>query len=159
MAYTKDWTITLKKEDVYFDVEKLSLSYSDTVGGDNIVGRDRMALDVNTESDLRTVQRLCSARFSDVRQLLAKFLKAETASAADDTLEDEDWVLELTITTETPDSIIKPISDLIHDYTVNGALLDWYTQLAINGNREALQAKAAEDLARIRELIYFRQMP
>lgn len=159
MAYTKDWTITLKKEDVYFDVEKLSLSYSDTVGGDNIVGRDRMALDVSTESDLRTVQRLCSARFCALQQQLTKFVKEEITTSADNTLADEDWVLELTITTEAPDSIVKPLTKLMHDYIVSGALLDWYTQLAINGNREALQANTSDALARIKELIYFRQMP
>ena len=156
---TKSRTITIAKKDVYFDMEALSISYADTVGGDNLIGKDRMAIDVQDANGLRTARRLADHRASDIRQLLQKFIETATAESANDSLSDTDWTFSIRITTEADDNILAPLADEMHEYIVSGALLDWYTQLGINGNMESLQNRCDAALARMRELVYYRPMP
>jgi len=156
---TKQHTITIKKAELFFDIDKLSLELSEVSGGDNVRRADRIAFDTTTANGERTATRLCDKRMADIRQLLEKFIDTTTASTSNDQLTTGDYTLAIRITTEAEDNIFRPITDLFHDYIVNGALADWYAEVGVGVNAEALNAKCTTDLARIRELIYFRPMP
>lgn len=156
---TKSRTITIKKADVYFDVDKLSLDYSDIAAADAPVKADRIATETQAAGGERIIRRMCDHRMSDIRQLLQKFITPTNVTTADDTLDTGNWVIGITITTEAEDNTLASIADLIHDYIVTGALADWYAQLGVQGNRESLNLRAEAAKKEIRELIYFRPMP
>lgn len=159
----KDLTITIAKKDIFYEDDYLSLAYVTASGGDNPERDDAAALDTEEAGEGRVFKRLCDHRMSDVKALLAKFLKPATSSQShteNTTLDTgENWTLELSVSTEVDDSILQPMADSIHDYIVTGAAHDWYMHIGVNGNREALQNRAEAALARIRELIYTRPMP
>ena len=157
--YTKDWTITVSKNDVYFDIDYLSLKYAETSGGENPVRDDNVATETADGGSKRIVKRLCDHRASDIRTLLAKYIKSENTAAGTDAFADANWVYILSISTEADGNTLSSLADLIHDYIVNGALNDYYAQLGVNGNREALQIRAKAAYEGIRQLIYFRPMP
>lgn len=156
---TKTWTITIRKEDVYFDMDMMSMMYSDVTAGDSPIKGDRIATETASDASKRIIRRLCDHRVSDIRQLLEKFIDSTTATTANNALSTSDWTLNLRITTEAEDNTLATITDLCHDYIVTGALADFYAQIGVAGNRESLNIRANEDLARIKKLIFHRPMP
>ena len=159
---TKTWTINISKKDVFFDIDLLSLYYSEVSAGDAPVKADRIATETAKESQTRIFTRLCDHRMSDIRQLLEKFIRAvETpTSTGSDTLDTStNWQIRIRITEEAEDNTLATIADFIHDYLVSGALADYYAQIGQQGNRESLNLRAQNDYERIRELIYYRPMP
>ena len=158
-SYTKQRTITIRKKDVFFDIDILSLYYSEVSAGEVPVKADRMAAETASDNGRRIVTRMCDHRIADVRTLLKKFIDVTTAETASDAIATGDWVFNIRITEEAEDNTLATIADLIHDYVVSGALSDYYAQIGVQGNRESLNLRAENDLARIRELIYFRPMP
>ena len=159
----KDWTITIKKKDVFFDIDILSLYFAEVVAGDSPVKSDRIAAETAKPGQARVFKRLCDHRLSDIKQLLEKFITPTISTSStrteDDTLATGDWTINLTITDEADDNTLPTITDLVHDYLVSGALADWYAQVGIANNRESLNLRAQNDYDRIRELIYYRPMP
>lgn len=158
-AYTKVYTVTLKKKDVFYDIDMLSLYYSEITGGGDLAKENRVATETDATGGNRIITRLCDHRVSDLRQHLAKFINNETAAAANDMLDNGDWEISLRVSTEAEDNTLSPLTDLMHDYVVNGALTDYYVNIGVTGNIESLRKRMDEDLARIRELIYHRPMP
>ena len=160
MALTdvKTRTVTLKKRDLFHDIDMLSLSLSRTSGGDEVRRADSIATDTSTTNGVRAFTRLADKRVADIRQLLSDFLIIATQASLDDTLDPSDYVITLSVTTEMQDSMLDAIVRLMHDYVVNGALADWYTEIGVGPAAHLLQI-ASEDLARIRELIYYRPIP
>lgn len=160
MALTdvKTRTVTLKKRDLFHDIDMLSLSLSRTSGGDEVRRADSIATDTSTTNGVRAFTRLADKRVADIRQLLSDFLIIATQASLDDTLDPSDYVITLSVTTEMQDSMLDAIVRLMHDYVVKGALADWYTEIGVGPAANLLQI-ASEDLARIRELIYYRPIP
>ena len=159
----KTWTITVNKKDVFFDIDLLSLYFSEVVSGDAPAKADRIAAETAKPSQARVFKRLCDHRLSDIKQLLEKFITPVTSTnvtrSASDTLVDTNWQISITITSEADDNTLPTITDLVHDYLVSGALADYYAQVGIANNRESLNLRAKNDYDRIRELIYYRPMP
>lgn len=160
---TKDWKITISKKDVFFDIDLLSLYFSEVVAGDSPVRADRIAAETAKPSQARVFKRLCDHRLSDIKQLLEKFISTETSTSttreSNNTLVDDNWEVDITINIEADDNTLPTITDLVHDYLVSGALADYYAQIGQQGNRESLNLRAQNDYDRIRELIYYRPMP
>lgn len=157
--YTKTWTVTVKKKDVFFDIDMLSLSYSETSALEAPVKADRIATETASDGGRRIITRMCDHRVSDLRQLLERFIAPVSASAANDTLATADWTFNIRISEEAEDNTLATLADFFHDYIVSGALADYYAQIGQQGNRESLNLRAENDIARIRELIFFRPMP
>ena len=157
--YTKEWTVTVRRKDVYFDVDLLSLYYAETAGGENPVRDNRVATETASAGNRRIVKRKCDHRASDIRRVLARFLAPGEASSADDALEDADWTFRLAVSTEAEDATLATLADLAHEYIVTGGLLDFFTAIGVNGNRESLQERADAALEDIRRIIHHRPMP
>lgn len=157
--YMKDWTVTLAKKDVYFDIDFLSHKYSETSGGENPVRDDGVATETDAAGSKRIVRRLCDNRAADIRVQLARFIKPTSAVSGNDTQDDANWTFNLYVPTEADGSTLAPLAELFHEYIVTGALHDYYAHLGVNANREFLQNRGMAALARIRELIYYRPMP
>ena len=159
-ANTKERTITVNKKDVFFDIDFLSLKYSEGSSEDDIIRADRVATETQDTGGNRIVTRLCDHRVSDLRQVLRKFIKSTTSSSATNTLNNAmNWVFTIVISNEAEDNTIATLGDLFHDYIVSGAAADYYIHVGRPGNTESLRKRADDDLARIRELIYYRPMP
>lgn len=152
-------TITITKSQVFFDMDMLSIGFSEVSGGPEVRRADRLALDTSSTTGERIAKRLCDHRMSDIRQLLEKFLASSSSSTASDTIDNGNWTISLNMPDEAQDNILNTMADLIHEYVANGALADYYTQMGAGVNVDSLTARCNGDLARIRELIYYRPMP
>jgi len=156
---SKSRTITIKKKDVFFDIDALSLSYAEVSGGDNAVRVDAVSSETDTAAGTRKFKRLADRRAADLNTVMRRFLATVTASSADDQLSTSDYVYSLTVDDEFEDSMIEPITAEMHDYIVKGALADWFNEIGIKGQHDTLAAEAESAVARIRELIYYRPIP
>lgn len=156
--YIKTRVITLKKKDLFIDIDNLSLSLSRVSGGDDVRRADGISTDTSTDAGARTFKRLTDRRVAELRHLLAEFITPATVTSADDLISTSDYVISLSVTTEMEDSTIDAIVALMHDAVVRGALSDWYTEIGF-GPAEALAAQSLEDVAKIRDLIYYRPIP
>ena len=156
----KEWTITVARNTLFTDIDILSQRYSEVgAASDNLMRGDRISTDTLATVDAHIVKRLCDHRANDIRQVMARFLyEPSAASAATDAAADTDIVFTLSVPTEAENALLPVITDLCHDYIVNGALADYYAQIG-SGNTELPSRRANECLARIRELIYHRPMP
>lgn len=152
-------TITINKTQVFYDMDALSLGFSEVSGGPEVRRADRLALDTSSDQGGRIAKRLCDHRMSDIRQLLEKFLTSSSSSTASDTIDNGDWTISLNMPDEAQDNILGTMADLIHEYVVNGALADYYAEMGAGVNIDTLNNRCNADLARIRELIYYRPMP
>lgn len=157
--YTKVRTVTVKKKDVFFDIDYLTLYNSELTAGEAPVKADRIATESSASGGNRILTRLADHRVSDIRQLAEKFMEMRNDEETDNSLESTDWTFTFRMPFEVEDNIFPVLADLFHEYIVNGTVADWYAQIGVNGNREVLQSRANDDLARIRELIYHRPMP
>ena len=158
-SYMKDWTVTLAKKDVYFDIDSLSLAYSEVSGGENPVRDNHVATETDDSGNKRVLRRLCDNRAADIRTQLARFIKPTVGTSGNNTQTDSDWTFTLSVPTECENNSLVALAELFHEYIVTGALHDYYAHLGVNANREFLQNRANAALARIRELIYYRPMP
>lgn len=153
----KTRTITLSKQDIFFDIDKLSLSYSERE--DDVVKADHIAAETASKSGRRIITRMCDHRFADILYAVEKFIAPANETSASNAFNDSDYTITLSITEEAPDNILSTIADQAHQYIVCGSLADYYAQIGVQGNRESLQMRADAALKSIRELIYFRPMP
>lgn len=160
MALTdvKTRIVTLKKKDLFHDIDMLSLSFSRTSGGEEVRRADSLATDTSTTNGTRTFTRLADKRMSDIRQTLSEFLNTATQASLDDSLDTSNYVISFSVTTELDDKVLESLVALMHDYVVKGSLADWYAEIGA-GPAASLLPMATESLARIRELMYHRPIP
>ena len=152
----KTRTITLKKKDIFHDIDVLSLSLSKF--SDDVKKADTIATDTSTANGTRNFTRLADKRVGDLRTILKSFLTPVTKTEGNDLLVSGDYVISIYITDELPDSVIDSIIPLMHDYVVKGALADWYTEINAGPAANLIQL-ANDSIAKVRELIYERVIP
>jgi hypothetical protein len=157
--YTKTRTVTVKKKDVYFDIDYLSWYYAHTSAGDDAVKGDAISTETDRPGGRRIVKRLCDRKASDLKTELEKFLDVTTVTSADDTYADANWVFNVRITTEAEDNIFPTLADYFHHYIVDGALAAYYAEIGVQGNRESLQKNCADYIENIRRLVFHRPQP
>lgn len=158
MDYLKTRTITLKKKDIFFDIDMLSLSLSRVAGGESPQRTDAIATDTSTSSGTRIFTRLADRRVAELKELMQDFLNPVTQASGNDLLVASDYTITLSITSEMKDEALEPIIALMHDYVAKGALSDWYSEIGA-GPVEALATQAQGSAVRIRELLYNRPIP
>jgi hypothetical protein len=156
---SKERTITISKSQVFFDMDMLSYGFSEVSGGPEAKRADRLALDTASDNGARIAKRLCDHRISDIRHLLRRLVKSVTSSSASDSFLTGDWTITLYVSDETEDGTLAAVADLIHEYVANGALADYYAQMGAGVNVDSLNNRCNGDLARIRELLYYRPLP
>ena len=156
---SKSRTITIKKDDIFFDIDSLSLSFSEVSGGDGIARADAIAAETGTTAGTRKYTRLADRRAADIRTLLRRFLTTTSASTANDQLSTSDYAFALTLDSEFEDAMMAPLTAEIHDYIMKGALADWYDEIGLKAQHDTLDAEAETAKARIKELIYYRPAP
>jgi hypothetical protein len=155
----KSRTITIKKDDIFFDIDSLSLSFSEVSGGDGIARADAIAAETGTTAGTRKYTRLADRRAADIRTLLRRFLTTTSASTANDQLSTSDYAFALTLDSEFEDAMMAPLTAEIHDYIMKGALADWYDEIGLKAQHDTLDAEAETAKARIKELIFYRPAP
>lgn len=167
-TYRKIWEIKVGMNNLLTDIDILSKAFSEVGGaGDNLRRSDRIATDTLIATDEHILRRFCEHRISDIKQALSRFVytppttpktDASNASATDAKGTTDAYTIMLYVPTDAENSLLPAITDLCHDYIVNGALADWYGKIG-SGNMEQATMRANESLARIRELVYHRPMP
>ena len=155
----KSRTITIKKDDIFFDIDSLSLSFSEVSGGDGIARADAIAAETGTTAGTRKYTRLADRRAADIRTLLRRFLPTTSATTANDQLSTSDYAFALTLDSEFEDAMMAPLTAEIHDYIMKGALADWYDGIGLKAQHDTLDAEAETAKERIKELIYYRPVP
>ena len=155
----KSRTITIKKKDIFFDIDSLSLSFSEVSGGDGIARADAIATETDTTAGTRKYTRLADRRAADIRTLLRRFITTTTASTVNDQISSSDYAYALTLDSEFEDSMLQPLTAEIHDYIVKGALADWYDEIGLKAQHDTLATEAESAVARIKELLYHRPIP
>lgn len=161
-ANTKVWNISIKKNDLFHDIDELSLEFSKVSGGDDIRRADVVAFESDTANGLRTATRLCDARMGRVRDRLSRFVNSIPAigdTVVNNLLSSGDYSLQLRVSTECEDNVVQTITGLIHQYIVAGALADWYEQIGMANNRESLNKTASEAMDSVIKLIYYKPFP
>ena len=152
----KTRTITLKKKDIFHDIDVLSLNLSRL--GDDVKKSDTIATDTATTNGTRIFTRLADKRVSDLRTALKDFLTTVTQSSGNDLIVAGDYVISLYVTDELPDYVLDSMIALMHDYVVKGSLADWYAEINAGPSANLIQL-ASDSLAKVRELIYERVIP
>lgn len=156
---SKSRTITIKKKDIFFDIDSLSLSFSEVSGGDGIARADAIAAETDTTAGTRKYTRLADRRAADIRSVLRRFITTTTASSVNDQISTSDYTYALTLDNEFEDAMLQPLTAEIHDYIIKGALADWYDEIGLKAQHDTLAAEAESAVARIKELLYHRPIP
>ncbi len=155
--YRKKWTVTVSKSGLYTDINTMAHAYSEAGGAAmGLRAADRVAADTENDLDRHIVTRLCDHRMGDIRTVLSRFVTG-TETSGTDYISTGDYALTLWVPSDADGGTLNALTDLIHDYVADGALADWYAQLG--AANAAPGARAAENLAKIRSLIYYRPMP
>ena len=158
MPTTKSRTITIKKNDIFFDINALSLSLTQATGAD-VVKADAISTDSLSATGQRELTRLVDRRAGEIRSMLRKLITTDTASSANDQLSTADFAFALTVDTEFDDNQMVPLTALMHEYIVKGALSDWYKNNGINGAGDSLASELKGIEERIKELAFYRTVP
>lgn len=162
MTYN-EYTVNLYTKDIFFDMEMLSYGFSEVSGGAEVKRADRLALDTTSTSGERVVRRLVENRIADIKQHLQKYVQGISSSqtvTGNDTLEaGASYAINLRFPEEIWNNIVDPLAELMHEYVVNGALADYYTQMGAGVNVDSLTARCNADLVRMREIVNFRHYP
>lgn len=160
MSTTKSWTITLGENKLYTDIDILAHAFSESGGASDDPRRtDHIALDTAGETlDAHIVTRFLDHRFSDICQVVEEFNSITGSTTGSDAIAHSGYSLSLTVSTEAKNGLLEAITDLCHDYMVTGAVADYYRHIGV-GRPDELDKQAAESLARIREMIYYRPFP
>lgn len=156
---SKSRTITIKKKDILFDMESLSLSLSDVTAVDDVRRKDAMSIDTTSDNGLRDATRLADRRAGEIRSMLRKLVTTATAASTNDQLSTADYAFALTVDDEFDDNQMVPLTALMHEYIVKGALSDWYKNNGINGAGDALASELKGIEERIKELAFYRTVP
>lgn len=171
--YYKSWTVTMPQNDIYFDIEQLSIDLADVTSSDNMRRHYRLAVDMTNANDARVVRRLCEHRLSRIRQQISRFIAPTTTSgtvvgsgssssstpSGSSAVSTGAFTISLKVPTEAEENTLPSLASAMHQYIVAGALADYYEHLGHAANRESLNKTADEAMATIRELIYYRPMP
>ena len=156
---SKSRTITIKKKDIFIDIDSLSLSFSEVSGGEGAARADAIATETDTTAGTRKYTRLADRRAADVRSALRRFIATATSSSADDLLSTSDYAYALTLDSEFEDAMLEPLTAEIHDYIMKGALADWFDGIGLKAQHDSLDAEAETAMTRIKEIIYYRPVP
>lgn len=157
-SYFKTRTITFAKKDIFYDIDELSLDYTEIAPKDNVVQADALSTESESSRGTRTITRMADRRYGNLQKMLVRFLAPSTVSSVTNALDTNAYVFSLKVTTEVEDSTLDAIEKLMHDYLVKGTLADWYSINHIAA-AEGLEAIAKQDYDTIRDMIYYRPMP
>ena len=155
----KTRTITIKKKDVLFDIDAFTLAYANANIVDDAVRANAVSSETNTTAGTRTFTRLADRRAAEIRTVMDRYISHSTATTSNDMLSTSDYSFSLSIDDDFEDSLLNPLTTLMHDYIVKGAIADWFGEIGVRGQQEALENEAKLLVPQMKELIYYRPVP
>ena len=143
---TKERKITLLKEGILYDIDALTFKLTEaTMQGVDPKSKSAVASDRGDDLDSSILNRLADYRDATIRQRLQFCLKAvEITEYTNKPSEETDYVYDLVLPVAFKDASLQMVGTKIHEYIVKGALLDWYTQMGVATNLNALTNQVAE---------------
>lgn len=143
---TKERKITLLKEGILYDIDALTFKLTEaTMQGTDQKSKSAVASDRADALDSSILNRLADYRDATMRQRLQFCLTDEEVQEYTNApSSDANYVYDLTLPVAFKDSTLKMVGTKIHEYIVKGSLLDWYIQMGVATNLNALTAQVAE---------------
>lgn len=162
-------TVNLLKKDLLFDMDATTHLLSEAEKAQATAKQaDIIASDSTEDFGLRVLARYLETRAAQLSEVLNTFIPC-TFSSTNSDLEKDDTLLLTEANTEELEYTFKvskefntnnlpPIAKLMHEYVVDGALVDWYRALGINKGQD-LPARLTELEVRIKNLFFARDIP
>lgn len=132
---TKDRVIKIVKARLYDEVDAHTHKYT-TAEQSPILTANAVASDNNESLDGALIAQFAEYRDAKLRYILKGVLKAEEITEVTDAVlyDEEQYIYNLAVPVDYPDTNLRPLAVLIHKYLVWGTLYDWYNQV---GSAEA----------------------
>lgn len=136
---TKERKIILHKERIFHDIDALTYKASEVAA--EPLAKDAMASDSEDNYDGAIMARLVNMRALNLKKRLSFCLRKEHAYIADNNIDNSGAIeYDFVLPSSFDDINLEVAAELMHEYIVRGALVDWYDTLGTaNG-----QYKAAE---------------
>lgn len=157
--------VTLKKKDLLFDMDATTHLLSEAEKAQATAKQaDIIASDSTEVFGLRVLARYLETRAAQLSEVLNSFIPCEFASDPETETDELSLTTESEIDYEFKVSIefntnnLPSIAKLMHEYVVDGALVDWYRALGINKGQD-LPARLAELEVRMKNLFLSRDIP
>ena len=125
---TKQRRITLYKNDIMEEIDRLSYKLAETsVGGE---AGDNISTDSEDSLDAKVLDDLMDVRDSIIRKRLSFCLQQETIYEISNRDEAEhEYIFDVILPESFPDKDLKTAVHLMHSYYVKATLMDWYDKI------------------------------
>lgn len=161
--------VSLLKKDLLFDMDATTHLLSEAEKAQATAKQaDIIASDSTEVFGLRVLARYLETRAAQLSEVLNAFVPCTFSSTEADLAKDDTLLLtnsntseldyEFKVSKEFNTNNLPPIAKLMHEYVVDGALVDWYRALGINKGQD-LPARLAELEVRMKNLFLSRDIP
>lgn len=151
-------TVTINKNELFFDIDAAMHLMGERLQNDgNARAADLIKSDMDEDLDRRLMTRWADAAVARLKGELARWVKDTTEGSAADRLSGTtSYDVVLTLSDEFIPAMLKPMTDLMHEYVVKSASREWLAKFGVQG---AGPDELADMVRRIKEMILHRRMP
>ncbi len=123
---SKTVTLTFKRSEILYDIKSMAFVEGDTKKVEQEHDRHQV-MDVGEDGNVDRVTRVLDLTFAECVELCYPYSKTEVTdgTADDDTLEEKDYVLTLTLPDDFSQTTIDLIKASIHELMVCRVMADW----------------------------------
>ena len=126
----KDVTITLKKDEILYDIENTTYLVGNSRStGDNFEQVSNMQNSGEGE-DRSFVLRSIETAYAEVKRILSRYINEDMAAANNELmLATGDFVLSLNVVDVFNESATESLKSAAHEYIISSALMDWFANV------------------------------
>ena len=140
----KQRKITLKKEPILQEIDRLSYKLSDSAIED--ARKDKVATDTEDELDGAIINSFLEGREAVLRKRLTFCLIEEECVEIDNTnAMNSDFVFQFQLSKEFNDREMRTAVQLMHQYLVKGTLVDWYMHTGVDTGTLGIEVRDLEN--------------
>jgi len=157
----KTRTVTISKTDIFFDVNAATHIFAKVNDGKDPRRFDALESDTGDTFNNSVVTRLADRRAAELRERLARFLKApssavSSATAGMSSATGYEFVFQ--VEDGFQDELMEPLAHAMEEYMANGAIAAWYAE-AGDAMAASYQQTLEPTLARVLSYLVERKFP